>query len=136
MQVNETDSVAGVHANALRVTLQSMEDYIAIKQIFRLHELSFERSLTPTTDEWENYYKLDRTLQEQIQWSRNTMTFCVLTFKNGFTVVGKSAPAAPENFNKYLAEKLAYEDAIREAWPLFGFALREARMEHSHASTL
>jgi len=39
--------------------------------------------------------------------------------------VGKSAPASADNFNADLGRKLAYEDAIRQLWPLMGFALRE-----------
>lgn len=53
------------------------------------------------------------------------LTLCALTMKNGFTVIGKSAPASPENFNADLGRKFAYEDAIRQLWPLMGFALRE-----------
>jgi len=53
------------------------------------------------------------------------MTVCVLIMRNGFIVIGKSAPASPENFNAALGAKLAYEDAIRQLWPLMGFALRQ-----------
>ena len=55
----------------------------------------------------------------------NILTICVLKLHNGWTVVGKSAPASPENFNQNLGEKLAREDCIRQLWPLMGFALRE-----------
>jgi hypothetical protein len=40
-------------------------------------------------------------------------------------VIGKSAPASPENFNAELGKKFAYEDAVRQLWPLMGFALRD-----------
>lgn len=53
------------------------------------------------------------------------LTLCAITMKNGFTVIGKSAPASPENFNAHLGRRLAYEDAVRQLWPLMGFALRE-----------
>lgn len=53
------------------------------------------------------------------------LSICVLVMKNGFTIIGKSAPASPENFNRELGEKLAYEDAVRQIWPLMGFALRD-----------
>lgn len=53
------------------------------------------------------------------------LTVCLLVMKNGFTVIGKSAPASADNFNADLGRKLAYEDAIRQLWPLMGFALRE-----------
>lgn len=53
------------------------------------------------------------------------LSICILVLKNGFTVIGKSAPASPENFNAELGQKFAYEDAIRQIWPLMGFALRD-----------
>lgn len=53
------------------------------------------------------------------------LTICLVKLKNGWVVVGKSAPASPENFNQALGEKLAREDCIRQLWPLMGFALRE-----------
>jgi hypothetical protein len=52
-------------------------------------------------------------------------TICVLVMRNGFVVIGKSAPASPENFNAELGRKFAYEDAVRQIWPLMGFALRD-----------
>lgn len=53
------------------------------------------------------------------------LSICLVVLKNGFTVIGKSAPASPENFNADLGRKLAYEDAVRQIWPLMGFALRD-----------
>jgi len=53
------------------------------------------------------------------------LTMCIIEMANGFIVVGKSAPASPENFNADLGKKFAYEDAIRQLWPLMGFALRD-----------
>jgi hypothetical protein len=55
----------------------------------------------------------------------SVLTVCFLVLKNGFTVIGKSAPASPENFDEALGRKLAREDAIRQLWPLMGFALRD-----------
>lgn len=54
-----------------------------------------------------------------------TMTIAIVKLKNGFILVGKSAPADPENFDAALGEKLATEDAIRQMWPLEGYLLRE-----------
>jgi len=53
------------------------------------------------------------------------LTICILVMKNGFTVIGKSAPASPENFNAELGRKFAHEDCVRQLWPLMGFALRD-----------
>ena len=52
------------------------------------------------------------------------LTICVLVLKNGFTIVGKSACASPENFNAELGNKIAREDARRQIWALEGYALR------------
>lgn len=53
------------------------------------------------------------------------LTFCVLIFKNGFTVTGQSACADPAKFNAEMGRKLAREDAIRQCWKLLGFRLRD-----------
>ena len=53
------------------------------------------------------------------------LSICILVLGNGFTIIGKSACASPQNFNRDLGRKLAYEDAIRQIWPLMGFALKE-----------
>lgn len=52
------------------------------------------------------------------------LTICVLTMKNGYTIVGKSACASPENFNAELGIKIARDDARRQIWALEGYALR------------
>lgn len=54
----------------------------------------------------------------------NILSICILVMRNGFAVIGKSAPVSPENFNAELGRKLAYEDCIRQLWPLMDFALR------------
>lgn len=57
--------------------------------------------------------------------SLSVLTLCILVMQNGFTVIGKSAPADAANFNEELGRKFAREDAIRQVWPLEGYALRE-----------
>ena len=54
-----------------------------------------------------------------------TLTICVLTLRNGFTVVGESACASPENFNKELGEHIARDNALNKIWLLEGYLLRE-----------
>lgn len=51
------------------------------------------------------------------------LTLCTLILRNGFIVVGKSAPASPENYDRAKGEQFAREDAERQLWPLMGFAL-------------
>lgn len=53
------------------------------------------------------------------------LTFCVITLKNGFTVTGESACASPENFNKEIGQKVAYENAKNKIWALEGYLLKE-----------
>jgi len=52
------------------------------------------------------------------------LTICVLVLKNGYTVVGKSACASPENYNEEIGVKIARDDARRQIWALEGYALR------------
>lgn len=62
---------------------------------------------------------------EQFIRATGCLTICVLTLKNGFTVVGDSACASPENFNAELGQKIARNDATQKIWPLLGFRLRD-----------
>lgn len=55
-----------------------------------------------------------------LQLSRTSL--CVLVMSNDFNVIGKSTPLDPANFNVELGRKFAYEDAIRQLWPLMAFA--------------
>jgi hypothetical protein len=53
------------------------------------------------------------------------LTVCAMTLTNGFTVVGESACASPENFNKEIGRNIAYENARQKIWALEGYLLRE-----------
>ena len=59
------------------------------------------------------------------QGALDTLTFCVLVLRNGFTVHGVSACASPENFNAEIGRRIARENAEREIWPLLWFRLRD-----------
>lgn len=52
------------------------------------------------------------------------LTIAVLVCKNGFTLVGKSAPADPANFDIEAGRRFAYDDALRQLWALEGYRLR------------
>lgn len=54
----------------------------------------------------------------------NTLTFCVLILRNGFTVTGESACASPANFNADIGRRIARENAVAKIWPLMGYELR------------
>ncbi|MEQ1652929.1 MAG: Gp49 family protein [Hyphomicrobium sp.] len=57
--------------------------------------------------------------------SLGSLTICLVVMKNGFLIIGKSAPDLPENFNREFGRNLAYEDALLQLWPLMGFALKD-----------
>lgn len=54
-----------------------------------------------------------------------TVTHCRIVLDNGFSVSGESACVNAENYNQSIGEKIAYDNAFRQLWPLFGFLLAE-----------
>lgn len=54
-----------------------------------------------------------------------TFTACLLTLKNGYTVLGESACVSPENFDAALVRKIARQNAVNKIRPLEGYLLRE-----------
>lgn len=54
-----------------------------------------------------------------------TFTACLLTLKNGYTVIGESACASPENFDAELGRKIARGNAKNKIWALEGYLLRQ-----------
>ncbi len=106
MSLQETEKECAANAVAPRVSLSDIESNIDYQLTFTLDKAS-EAMGVPTVES----FKL--------------MTVCALVMKNGFVFIGKSAPASAANFNAELGAKLAYEDAIRQIWPMMGFALRE-----------
>lgn len=53
------------------------------------------------------------------------LTFCVIVLRNGFTVIGESACASPQNFDAEIGRKIARQTAVNKIWPLLGFRLRD-----------
>ncbi len=106
-----TDEYSAARSTHPRVSLADMENKIAEEHYFTagsaLSALNFGADYAQAID------PLSR------------LTICILVMKNGFTVVGKSAPASPENFDAEKGKRFAYEDAIKQLWPLEGYALRE-----------
>ena len=58
-----------------------------------------------------------------------TFTACLLTLANGYTVLGESACASPENFNSELGRKIARDNAKNKIWSLEGYLLRQQLSE-------
>ena len=101
-----TDQESAALATKPRVALADIENAIACR--YDLNAASVVEAMTAPVHE-----------------SLKVLSICILVMTNGFTVIGKSAPASPENFNAEYGRKLAYEDAVRQLWPLMGFALRD-----------
>ena len=97
-----------------RVSLADVEANIAGEFTFIVGD-AYENELgfAPTTND------------ASVAGALNLLTVCVIVLKNGFSVMGKTAPADANNFDATLGRKFAREDAIRQIWPLMGYALRE-----------
>lgn len=59
---------------------------------------------------------------------QGVLTIATITMRNGFKVVGSSAPVSPANYYSDVGELFAYEDAFNKLWPLEGYLLRERLM--------
>lgn len=57
-----------------------------------------------------------------------TVTLCQITLDNGFSVRGESACVNPANYNREIGEKISFDNAFRQLWPLFGFLLAEKNL--------
>ena len=83
----------------------------------RLQEEGKTGYVTPTMveAEWKSaaYHHFEGT----------TVTVCCLTLRNGFTVVGQSACANPDNFDPKLGRELAFEDANQQIYKFLAFRL-------------
>jgi hypothetical protein len=111
MTLQSADQEAAIVAKAPRVSLADIEAAIAQRWDFNAGEVVRQYVEEPH--------------RNRAHKSLDVLSVCILVMRNGFTIIGKSAPASPENFNSELGKKLAYEDCIRQIWPLMGFALRE-----------
>lgn len=104
MSLQETEAECAAVATAPRVSLASMEDKVKAR-----YDFTADTAVGP-----------DVPVVDELR----LLSICLLVMSNGFTIVGKSAPASAENFNAELGRKLAYEDAIGQLWPLEGYQLR------------
>lgn len=57
------------------------------------------------------------------------LTVCCMTLENGYTVTGESACASPENFDKEIGEKIAFDMARNKIWGLEGYLLKQRLSE-------
>lgn len=98
--MQETDAPA--------LTAEEAKEIVAGKTAPRVTEASIKDRIATAT-----YTHIDQ------------LTICVITMVNGFHVVGKAAPASPENYDQGVGDRYAFEDAFRQLWPLEGYLLRD-----------
>jgi hypothetical protein len=110
VEVTEAQSSAVAVSQKTRVSLADIEANIAAENTFIASDAL-------------------GALGQPVHEAHKLLTICVITLSNGFTVLGKTAPADALNFNEELGRKFAREDAVRQIWPLMGYALRERQME-------
>lgn len=104
--------------NAPRLTPDHIDSVIVDKYFFRASDAQW--GADPNTTALIGMHK-------QLE----TLTFCVLILKNGFTVTGESACASPENFDPEIGRKVAYENARNKIWMLEGYLLKEKLYQDS-----
>lgn len=114
MSVKEDDKAAAEVAVAPRVTLQDIENAIIERCDFTAGQACQALGLPVG----------HRAL--------GVMSICILVMKNGYTVIGMSAPASLANFDSDLGKKFAYDSALRQLWPLMGFCLRDRLAAEEH----
>lgn len=118
MSIQHTEAESAALAVAPRVSLADIEGSIALRIHVSGLEAAHARLIEPAAaaaTEWT----------DEMVGSLERLSICILVMKNGFTIIGKSAPVSPANYNADIERNLAYEDAIRQFWQLMGFALRE-----------
>jgi hypothetical protein len=73
-----------------------------------------------------NPQQIDAVIADEMYWRlTETLTVCVLTLRNGYTVTGESACASPENYDKAIGRKVARDKARDKIWALEGYLLRQ-----------
>jgi len=121
--LQQADAEAAAVAVAPRVTLADIEAAIANRYDFTGAD-AVDAIAAAGAMSWGTLDH-DRLPKDRTPDPLSRLSICILVMRNGFTIIGKSAPASAENFNAELGRKFAYEDAVRQIWPLMGFALRE-----------
>lgn len=62
---------------------------------------------------------------EYVFLSDRKTTLCQLTLVNGFTVLGYSSCASPDNFDVSKGQTVAYNNAVNNIWELEGYLLMQ-----------
>lgn len=113
---------------APRITIETIEAEIVDERFFTAAEGAIGAELVRAQEAQQEGKDQDVELEIMLPEPLGLLTFCVLTMRNGFTVVGKSACVSPANFDAALGRRIAREDAINNCWPLLGYQLRTTLM--------
>lgn len=126
--LEEAERVSAEGATAPRVSVKSMEDKIESVYFVNAGRAILEVGAVAEID--------PAVAQPLFLRDHPTylMTLAFVTMQNGFVLVGKSAPAHAENYDEAKGKAFAYEDAIRQLWPMEGYLLRHllwaAELDH------
>lgn len=93
------------------ITNEKLEELLAASQAERVTKEVMESLINGT----------------MFQRLRDTVTICQITLDNGYSVRGESVCVNPEYSNQQSGEKIAYDNAFRQLWPLFGFLFAEKK---------
>ena len=87
-------------------------------------EKKIESTPAPRVTKEQIEARIEKIHTAKLPWSE-TVTICEIKLDNGFSVRGESACVNPENYDKEIGDKIAYDNAFRQLWPYFGFMLAE-----------
>lgn len=74
----------------------------------------------------------DKIINEHYhRFKGTTVTVCLLTMENGFSVIGESAAVSMANFDEEIGRKVARQHARDRLWKLEGYLLRQKLHEAS-----
>lgn len=104
-----------------RITPKMIEDHIEYAVFTDGYDLCMDAAITVL----DGRQQPTKFSSNGIGKSLESLTICLIVLKNGFTVLGKSAPVSPGNFSRDIGQRLAYQDAFNQLWPLFGFELKQ-----------
>lgn len=127
MSLEETDALGGRGATHPRITLEWMKSQIDQYHCFDCDEMFRGLGMVERVLE-EMAHPTGVTVAEVRGWATEAgmktrhMTLCIMVMNNGFIVIGKSAPMSPLNFDPEKGKTFAYEDCIRQLWPMYAFA--------------
>lgn len=95
---------------------------VAIEQLIRSKGLNAPRLRPSDLD--ANITHTD--FVKHVSAGGQVLRWCVLTTRSGFAVTGRpSVSVSSENDDVEVGERVAYQNAKNELWPLMGYALKE-----------